>query len=185
LRILRIVGDGQDAPQRAVEKRRLRRPEGNDRKRDARQGQRRIVQAHLVVTGRRAAEVVERPVAGRLCGEDRVLYAHVLPPELHFAGRSRHGRHRLDGSYRNRRVTDGPPTGARRASAFAVRRTVVNGFHAIEAMAAMSGCDFSTGLDRRQHRLPERCPDGRLSYMGDEEGDPRAQAVAGPALGRG
>ena len=39
LRILRIVGNGQDAFQRAVEKRRLRRPEGKDRKRDARQGQ--------------------------------------------------------------------------------------------------------------------------------------------------
>jgi hypothetical protein len=36
------------------------------------------------VTGGRAAEIVERPVAGRLCGEDRVLYAHVLPPELPF-----------------------------------------------------------------------------------------------------
>ncbi len=32
--------------------------------------------------GRRAAEVVERPVAGRLCGEDCVLYAHFLRPEL-------------------------------------------------------------------------------------------------------
>ena len=77
-----IVGNGQHAPQRAVEERRLRCPEGKDRKRDARQGQRRIVQPHLIVTGRRAAEVVERPVAGRLCGEDCVLYAHFLRPEL-------------------------------------------------------------------------------------------------------
>jgi hypothetical protein len=81
LRILRIVGNGQDAFQRAVEKRRLRRAEGKDRQRDARRGQRRIVQPHLVATRQRTAKIVERPIARRLCGEDRVGYAHASLPK--------------------------------------------------------------------------------------------------------
>ena len=36
--------------------------------------------SHLVVIGRGAAEIVERPVAGRLCGENPVLYAHASLP---------------------------------------------------------------------------------------------------------
>jgi hypothetical protein len=90
LRILRIVGNGQDAVQRAVEKRRLRRPEGKDRKRDARRGQRRIVQPHLVAT------IVERPVAGRLCGEDRVVYAHASLPSGAFVADHSQGNYRTN-----------------------------------------------------------------------------------------
>ena len=80
----------QDAFNAPSEKCRLRRPdkEGPESVTPAK-GNDASCKPHLVVTGRRAAEIVERPVARRPCGEDRVVYAHAsLPSSASVANRA-------------------------------------------------------------------------------------------------